>query len=69
MRLLSSVSRPAIDPITLPMQWVPEALYHGGKTGGVWKLSLISIQCLGYKCVQFNKGTNLVVVNAMPQLL
>ena len=69
MRLLSSVSRPAIDSIRLPMQWVPEALYPRGKTVGVWKWSLISIWCLGYECVQFSKRTNLVVINAMPQLL
>jgi hypothetical protein len=34
IRLLSSVSRPAIDPIRLPMQWVPEALYPGVKQLG-----------------------------------
>jgi len=31
MRLLFSVSRPAIDPVRLPMQWVPKALYPGVK--------------------------------------
>ena len=30
-RLFTKVSGPAIDPITLPMQWVPEALYLGVK--------------------------------------
>jgi len=34
MRLLSSVSRPAIDPIRLPLQWVPEAIYPGIKQLG-----------------------------------
>ena len=42
-------SRPALEPILTPIQWLP-GFFPGGKVGGVWRVALMDILL---KCRQF----------------
>jgi len=45
------VSRPALGPAQPPIQWVPGALYLGGKAAGAWSWPLTPVYCGGEECV------------------